>query len=60
MQNTNIYSEKSITRKEIQQAIEDFLAKGGSIRMCTPQVDESKRTIPIPLSAYEEIGTDFF
>jgi len=55
MQTFNIFSEKIITRQEINTALQEFLEKGGTIKIFPPQVVEAKSYIPIPLSAYEEL-----
>ncbi len=56
MQTSDIYSEKIITREEITIALQKFLENGGTIKTFPPQIVVAKRYIPIPLSAYEELG----
>ncbi|MBF0276439.1 MAG: hypothetical protein HQM13_01550 [SAR324 cluster bacterium] len=55
MQTLDIYSEKAITRQEINFALKEFLERGGTIKIYPPQVAEEKNSIPVPSSAYEDI-----
>lgn len=60
MQITALYSEKLITREEINQAVKEFLERGGHIHIFPPQVAEINNVIPVPFSAYEELGVELF
>ena len=60
MQSQDVYSQKFITREEINKAIKEYLQKGGTIKVYPPQVVEIPHLISVPYVAYEELGTELF
>ena len=60
MQNSDIYPERKITRENINQALKEYLGKGGMIKVLPPQVHEVRSLIPTPFAAYEEMEDAIF